>query len=116
MSKTWLFSTAAALAIVAGVPDAFANTGFAKVDSSLNALLTAVIGIGGVAGAGGIIEAVTGWRFGHGQIVSGGSKTAIMGGGILGAQPIANTVMGSGTSFTGETLLPVAHSFASLLW
>lgn len=89
-------------------PDAWATTGFTTIDQALNKVLTAITGVGGVAGAGGVVEAVTGWRFGRNEIITSGGKTAVMGGGIGGAPAISTTVIGTGSSFTGLTMLPTA--------
>lgn len=110
--------TALTIAVAVGVgvaliaPDAWATTGFQKIDEGLNKVITALTGLGGVAGAGGVIELVTAWRFGHGGAMAGGGKTAVMGGGIGGAPQISTLAIGSGTSFDGS-MLPVSELTAA---
>ena len=112
---TLVIAGAVGLGIVLVAPDAWATTGFQTVDQGINRLLTAVMG---AAGTGGIIETVTGWRFGHGGVMQSGAKTGVMGAGIGGAGAISTTVLGSGTSFAGEMLphaLPWFHPLLALL-
>jgi hypothetical protein len=105
---TLLIAAAVGVGVMLVAPDAWATTGFQKIDEGLNKVITALTGLGGVAGAGGIIEMVTAWRFGHGGAIAGGGKTAVMGGGIGGAPQISTLAIGSGTSFDGS-MLPVSE-------
>lgn len=122
MRKETVFTAVAVGAAIALIaPDAWATTGFQTVDQSINRGLTAVMGFGGAVGTAGIIEGVTGWRFGHHGVIQSGAKTGIAGAGIGGAGAMATTVIGSGTSFDGsmlpvDSLMPWLHAAMSLFW